>query len=275
MGTNPMLEWTSYLSTVTYVIYMRLDKPELPFGDIKVRQALNMAIDRQAIKDEYYGGNAVIFHYPIVPVVDFMDMYTPLEELPESVRERYEYHPDKAKQLLAEAGYPNGFKTSLICTSSAVDLLSIVKAYWEAIGVELELEPKEVPVWSSTILGKRHKEMAYTYTGCSAPYKMNDFKPGNPQNNSMVDDQRCIDAYAEVCKYYPLELAKTNQIIKEVSQYITEQAWVVDLPHSYSYVVWWPWVKGFQGESSVGYYANYNYMTFTWIDEELKKEMGY
>ena len=104
---------------------------------------------------------------------------------------------------------------------------------------------------------------------------MNDFKPGNPQNNSMVDDQRCIDTYAEVCKYYPVEEAKARQILKEISQYIAEQAWVVDLPRSYSYVVWWPWVKGFEGESSVGYYATYNYLSFTWIDQELKKEMGY
>ena len=277
METNPMLNWTSYLGSTSFVIYMRLDKPELPFGDIRIRRALNMAIDRQAIKEDYYGGNAEIFHYPIVPVLDFMDMYTPLEELPESVRERYEYQPDKAKQLLAEAGYPDGFKTSVICssTASAVDLLSIVQDNWAKIGVELELQPKDIPVWSSTVLGKRHKEMCYFYTGTSAPFKMNDFKPKNPQNNSMVDDQLCIDTYAEVCLYYPVQETKAREILKEISQYIAEQAWVVDLPLSYSYVVWWPWVKGFQGESSVGYYAAGNQVSFIWLDQELKKEMGY
>ena len=45
--------------------------------------------------------------YPFPP--SFKDVYTPLDKLPPSARELYTYNPEKAKKLLAEAGYPNGF----------------------------------------------------------------------------------------------------------------------------------------------------------------------
>ena len=78
-----------------------------------------------------------------------MDMYWSLDELPESSRELYEYHPDKARQLLAEAGYPDGFETEILCLPALADLVSIIKAYRADIGVDLDIQPKEFAVYTS------------------------------------------------------------------------------------------------------------------------------
>ena len=84
---------------------MRMDQK--PFNDIRVRRAMNLAINKKEIIDSFYGGNAEMHTYPFPP--SFKDVYTPLEKLPPSARELYTYNPEKAKKLLAEAGYPNGF----------------------------------------------------------------------------------------------------------------------------------------------------------------------
>jgi len=273
METNPELPYYKSLPVTTYSLHMRVDKG-LPFDDVRVRQALWLAIDNEKIRDVHYGGNAEMLTFPIVPVAEFMDMYTPLEELPENVRELYEYHPDKAKQLLAEAGYPDGFKTEIVCYAfpTQVDLLSLIKAMWAEVGVDLEIQGKEVAVWQYTVFAKQHPQMAYFYDGTSAPFKMNNWKAGNPNNASIVRDQFLVDKYAELCTYYPLDEPKARDLLKELTPYILEQAWVITPPWPYVYCFWQPWVKGYSGEYSVGYYESENWPIWIWLDQDIKKE---
>jgi peptide/nickel transport system substrate-binding protein len=53
-----------------------------------------------------------IFSFPVPPLTDYKALYIPLEKTSALVQELYGYHPDKAKQLLKEAGYPDGFDTT-------------------------------------------------------------------------------------------------------------------------------------------------------------------
>ncbi|MDP6577425.1 MAG: ABC transporter substrate-binding protein, partial [Dehalococcoidales bacterium] len=108
LRSNPELQTKKFLGAAGGGINMRLDKPELPWHDVRVRRALAMAIDNVEIRDTLWAGEAEIHTYPIGPKPEGMYLYTPLEEMPRSVQELFEYHPDKAKELLAEAGYPDG-----------------------------------------------------------------------------------------------------------------------------------------------------------------------
>ena len=274
MRTNPELVWAKFPPGMSTLIFMRTDKPELPFCDKRVRQALQLGLENQAIVDEYYGGNAMLVVHPIAPLPEFGDMYTPLEELPEAVQELYGYHPEKARQLLAEAGYPDGFETSVICTAGYVDMLSIVKAYWEQIGVILNLEVKEAAVHNSINYRKTHKEMIVGIGVDSTPRTFANFARGQVGNSSMIDDP-VINEAIDYTLEHSADWDKIVQTCKETYPYILEQAWTVPLPAPYSYVAWWPWYKDYRGESSIGYWNTGNLALYTWIDQDLKKEMGY
>ena len=272
--TNPELVWAKFPPGMSTLIFMRTDKPELPFYDKRVRQALQLGLDNQAIVDEYYDGNAVLVVHPIAPLPEFGDMYTPLEELPEAVQELYGYHPEKARQLLAEAGYPDGFETSVICTAGHVDILSIVKSYWEQIGVILNLEVRESAVYNSIDYRNTHKEMIVGNGIDNTPHVWVNFFPDNTGNNSMIDDPLVNEAI-DYTMEHSAEWDKIVQRCRETYPYILEQAWTVPLPAAYSYVAWWPWYKDFRGESQIGYWNTANIALYTWLDQDLKKEMGY
>jgi peptide/nickel transport system substrate-binding protein len=270
--TNPELLMASSPPTMSSLLFMRTDKPESPFYDRRVRQALQLGLDNQAIINDYYEGNAVLINHPLAPMLEFKDMYTPLEELPGTVQELYGYKNEKAKQLLAEAGYPDGFETSVICTEAYVDLLSIVKAYWEEIGVILNIEPKETAVYSSIGFRRTHKDMYMGQGIDTTPSSWVNFSPDNTGNRSLIDDPRVNQAIEDWLKNSS-DWDKLCQIAKDIYPYILEQAWTVPLPAAYSYVAWQPWLKDYHGENAVGYYNWQNYPLYVWIDQDLKEEM--
>jgi ABC-type transport system substrate-binding protein len=85
-------------------VYIAINTTAKPFDNVKVRQALNYAIDKQRIV-QLLNGRATVANQVLPPLMPGYDKsYT-----------GYEYNPDKAKQLLTEAGFPNGFETSIEC----------------------------------------------------------------------------------------------------------------------------------------------------------------
>lgn len=151
--SSPELKWIARGQEANSMIQFRTDIA--PFNDIRVRKALAMAIDRQAIVDSYYQGHAEILEWPFFD--SLVDVYTPLDQLPADVKENFVCNPTKARQLLADAGYPNGFSTEMVTvtTSPAPDLAALVKSYWDAIGVKTTLnagDPNSVmpTLWACT-----------------------------------------------------------------------------------------------------------------------------
>jgi len=157
--TNPQLMSVRYLPDAPYVIGMRQDKADLPFKNIKVRQALMMATDFNSLKNDLYGGEAEILIWPIEPLKGFEQAYYPLDKLPADVQALYQYNPDQAKKLLSDAGYPNGFKTSVVSrtVTDDVDYLSAIKSMWSKVGVDLTLDTKDTGVWNS--IGRNYDQM--------------------------------------------------------------------------------------------------------------------
>ena len=114
------------------------------FRSIRVRRALNMAINKDEIVKQYYAGNAVLFGYPMHP--DYAGYYETLDQMTLSAQELFVYNPDKAKALLAEAGYPKGFSFKVqvcSCSPDHMDLVPLVAAYLEKVGVKIEIQPME------------------------------------------------------------------------------------------------------------------------------------
>ncbi|MFC2072818.1 clostripain-related cysteine peptidase [Chloroflexota bacterium] len=278
MNTNPDLEYLRYLPALTVAPFMRTDNQTLPLADVRVRRALAMAINQAEIAAEYYDGNAEILTSPISPVTDFMDMYTPLDQLPVSTRELYEYHPDKALELLAEAGYPgpDRFTTTVVCRAEQVDvdILSIVNAYWAAIGVDLVLDVKESAVWRSIGINKAYEQMYMGSMYSSRPFTFRHYRPGDVYNYSMIDDSYLNGNIAEIDAAYFDETLR-RQLMKNIVPYVLDQAWILPVPEPYVYTFWQPWVKGYHGEFTVGKVNYYDFSKYIWLDLELKEAMGY
>ena len=103
--------------------------------NVLLRRALTIGTDREAI------ARATFFEADIHswPVSDKnAAAFIPLDQLPESSQELFEYDPEKAKQLLAEAGYPNGFTVVApvnAADTTRVDMLSQIADQWSKIGV--------------------------------------------------------------------------------------------------------------------------------------------
>ncbi len=77
------------------------------YPDIRVRQAMQKAINLEELARTYYQGAVEAIPPPMINVKGF---YTPFHELPKAVQEGYAFDPKKAKEPLAEAGYPNCIK---------------------------------------------------------------------------------------------------------------------------------------------------------------------
>nr|WP_275983917.1 ABC transporter substrate-binding protein [Paenibacillus hamazuiensis] len=100
-----------------------------PFADVRVRQAMSYAIDEKAIAETFGKGYYVTTNQWGAP-----DAVTYNRDVA-----GYPYNPQKAKQLLAEAGYPNGFKTKLFSGASTKDPFTAVQSYLAAVGINAEL----------------------------------------------------------------------------------------------------------------------------------------
>ena len=106
--TNPEILQIMTPSPSTPSIDPRNDLP--PFNDIRVRKALQLAIDLPAIARTYYGGKAVP-NPSTLTSRDVKGWGFPYENWPQDLKDEYSYNPQMARQLLADAGYPNGFRT--------------------------------------------------------------------------------------------------------------------------------------------------------------------
>jgi len=274
MKTHPQLGTYRILEAAHQnIIWARLDKPELPFHDVRIRRALALALDQQAIVKDYYGGNAELFSTPIAGYPELLSMFIPLEELSEEIQELYQYKPEKAKQLLAEAGYPDGFKTSIVCHAPQVDLLSIVKDYWSRVGVDLTLDVKEFSVWRSVRAARKHEEMIFGPLYSVAPYSLHYANPKTMSNSAMIDDPLGNETLAFIEQNAMLRDDECAQKLREFTPYALGNVWWIETPSPYLWSMWQPWLKAYHGEKGIGLNNWFDFPKYVWYDQDLKEEM--
>jgi len=193
-----------------------------------------------------------------------------------TIPELFTYNPDRAKEILAEAGYPEGFKTVIQCTSDHVDTLAIVQNYLEKVGVVMDLEVMESGSYSSIKMNDTIKEMYYGgASGIWAPFEQLMTKTGMKENFVNVDDPY----YAEVGVVIGRDMVKNPDLyfktLKAEGLYELESAWGIWMPMRYTYVLWHPWVGNYMGINWTGWAGQNDWKKSIWVDEDIKKSMGY
>jgi ABC-type transport system substrate-binding protein len=275
-STNPELKYKQQYNTNDMILAGREDDATLPFKDLKVRQALLMAIDKESIKSQLYGGQAEILSYPAPP--SFKDVYTPLDQLPATTKEPFTYNPDKAKQLLAAAGYPNGFKTTILTSndSNYIDLLTVVQANWAKIGVTLQLDARDYTTFKTLQSGHQYKEMVIWANSLGSHQKFISTIPVYTWNLPIINDPLINDIRSQVYMWENLtNQAKQDQLVKTGMLQELAQLYYLPLPAPYIYTFWQPWLKNYHGEYCVGYLHYFNFSRWIWIDQNAKKSAGH
>ncbi len=118
----------------------------LPTGDIRVRKALSLAINREEIAKSFFYGKSVV---PMPPFLAESSSDVDIAYWKDyAVKNLNIYDPDKAASLIKEAGYPNGFTIKLwTCTISGAPYLpklaEVVQGYWTKVGVKTEIVPTD------------------------------------------------------------------------------------------------------------------------------------
>ena len=127
----------------------------LPYTDVKVREAINRALDRETIKNTLFSGRVTtspqIGYYSNLPGWDPRWL--------EDFEENYGYDPERARELLAEAGYPDGFEVRGILMNifgfpESADLVQTMQVQLREVGIDLKLEEWEFSNYFSAWTGK-------------------------------------------------------------------------------------------------------------------------
>jgi len=279
MTTTELLKYRDLVSSALRLILTCEGPPFGPTLDpnaLLVRRAANMAIDRFAVAEEYYGGNAVVITSIIPP--QFTEVYFAPEELPESQRQLFEYNPEEARRLLTLAGYPNGIDIELHTTSGGADYCSMIKAYFDAVGIRTTIKTRESAAhyalqFGHKMTGVLRAGYSHRYVGWMPAYETNEEGEFGFVNWGQVYDPYFNEKVKGI--FAESDNTKMVELIRELNLYTIDQAYDVVMPSAARYYYWWPWLKGYHGEGSVGNYSWWTYLRYVWIDPELKEAMGH
>lgn len=131
----------------TRSFFLAINVNKKPFTDVRVRQALNHAVNKKLIIDRVLGGTATPLNGVLSP-----DTFAFKSDLPE-----YDYNPDKAKKLLADAG-ASGLSFTIDTEGAFKDLAEALASMFNRIGVQAKVQVWEgavlIPIWRDDVRRK-------------------------------------------------------------------------------------------------------------------------
>ncbi|MBM4420903.1 MAG: hypothetical protein FJ034_04850, partial [Chloroflexi bacterium] len=205
--------------TTTRTMFIGMNVRKKPFSDPRVRQALNYAVDKRSIVANIYGGLAEALGTHVPPGVAGYSAVAP-----------FPYDPAKAKQLLAEAGYPNGFSTTLVGTKGAYpkdfELDQAIQLQLKAVGVDVKLEIFELAKYLDVLRTTRETTLEMFQnsfvTATAVDYIEQQFGCDQPTNNSSgFCDRRISDLAQEALR--TTDEAKRGPMLKQAQDLLAQQ----------------------------------------------------
>ncbi|WP_102346261.1 ABC transporter substrate-binding protein [Bacillus sp. Marseille-P3661] len=186
--------------------------PQSPFADPLVRKAVSYAIDREAIVEMLYYGNAIASNQWGVPGSPSYNNDVAIT-----------YDPEKAKELLKEAGYPNGFNTKLTVSNgpSDVNLATAIQGFLGEVGINVELNTVDNAFFRELTTSANNQPwdglVQYNHRG---DYDLGTYMPRNfsPQattyGHHLKHEDEIVSLFAEARK------AKDSEQLSEISNNI-------------------------------------------------------
>jgi peptide/nickel transport system substrate-binding protein len=233
-STNPSIQIVEWEYLLWPFVFWKLDKP--PFSDVRVRQAVSMAINRDNLINSIYGGrgnwnNAV----PWALSEWWLD---PRDSAMGPNARYFQYDLTEARQLLTAAGYGNGFEAELISTAGYGDVfvqaVELVQQDLHALGVHATVKMQDYADYvSSTFQGKFDGGNRLAFGLISPPaepyiHLFNLYHAHGSRNSAGVDDP----ALTSMIEQLPgtLDVDQRKARIFDIQRYLAEQVYYV--PHA-------------------------------------------
>jgi peptide/nickel transport system substrate-binding protein len=230
-----------------HVWYLGINNTKKPLDDKRVRQALNYAVNKDAIVKDVLKGTGAVSRGPVLPGTWGADPNLPA----------YAYDPAKAKKLLAEAGYPNGFSTTMWVPESGSGMQSpvamavVMQSNLRAVGVNVTLQTME---WGAYIAKLRTKEQdlfALSWAAGSEDPDMvmyplfhsSQWTPNGP-NRAMYKNEKFDALLAEA--RHVTDQAKRAALYREAQRILVEDAPWVFVDHEIQIAATSKRVQGFK-----------------------------
>ena len=208
---------TPLVLMMTLNLMDRSGKLAPPLADVRVRQALNYAIDRKAIANVIGAGYGLPIDQMAVPGDDGFDP---------SLQNAYPYNPAKARQLLAAAGYPNGFTFSAVATPVVgLDTFGqAVAGQLAKVGVTLNVEVKDPNSYGGAVFTAQYPAATISWGRLPSPVQYNIlWGPsagfGNPFKSTDVELSRL---YYKMIAASP---ARERVLAQETQKLLVQHAW--------------------------------------------------
>ena len=206
--------------TMNLVQALYLNNEEKPFDDVRVRQALCYAVDRQQILELAFDGYGTLLGSSMYPAFS--------KYFDDSLTNTYEYNPEKAKALLAEAGYPDGFEMTITVPSNYqphMDTAQVIVEQLKAVGITATIQPVTWESWVQDTYSNRQFQSTVVGVDASnmtASAMLSRFVSTADNNfiNYSNDDYDALYAQAQSC----YDDGEQTDLYKELEKNLTDNA---------------------------------------------------
>jgi peptide/nickel transport system substrate-binding protein len=269
--TNPELLSTKSPMGMGMALFFNTAKP--PFDDVNLRRAISIGTDREAFTRSL-GIEMLRPTWPLSSSIP--SVYIPMEKLPEDIRILYDYNPTLARQMLDDLGIPEGFKMNITVASThpGLDIASLFVNQMEKIGITAELDVKEFAILRGNNVAGAYPHATSDSAAWTLPVEtLRSFTTPYIHNMSHYSNEAFDNAFAKLAA--EKNLAERDRLSKEAGLMVMGDVPVILLNPTAVGIYWWPWIKNYYGERNANAQEYAVFLAHAWIDQELKKAMGY
>jgi peptide/nickel transport system substrate-binding protein len=255
-----------------------------PFDDVRVRKAMQLAINNQLIADTFFKGTVDGLPVGLMSPLSGEEWDFSYDEWPAALQAEYSYDLAEAQQLMAEAAadgafVPNdlgGFDTEILSNpADAPEVLEIVQSMLLDIGIDMSINSVGMMEQRPMVMEGNYVTLWATVGGSTMSTPGDVIQSFYSQKFERLGvGGGVIDAgYDEIVERFfaAATMEDAAEILMEADQYWLEQHWAAITFPSWSHQFSQPWVFGYQGERFWGP-DTWAYIAHCWIDQDIRAE---
>ncbi|MBI2847058.1 MAG: hypothetical protein HYX82_04165 [Chloroflexi bacterium] len=248
--------------------WLSMKATEKPFDDVRVRRAVAMALNRKEWSDTVYQGYA---DWPLGPIPPaFGAVALGQEAYPQNVQPYFEYRPDRARELLEDAGYPAGLNTTINTTSAygeeQMKEAKLIARWLGEVGIKAEVKDWPYSEWLS---GPYRGDYEGIFWGPDVADTLESqliprYSCNSPRNHSTV----CDPSLEKLLQEWrgTQDESKSRSILRDIQVYLAEKQYAIPSPLPQRFTAWQPWVKNYNGEDANAYDQGRRF-AYIWIEK--------